>query len=60
MSVNPIGRSKKMDKLPSEMVNVCLNACSIIPPKIKAKINGAAGNEKILIKNPTMPKISNK
>ena len=55
ISVSAIGLSKKMPRLPFEIVSVCLKACSIIPPRIKARINGAAGKENILIRNPIIP-----
>jgi hypothetical protein len=42
--------SKKIDILPFEIVNDCRSDCSIIPPRIKARINGGAGNENNLIK----------
>lgn len=43
--VTVIGCVIKIDKLPFEIVRLCLKEFSIIPPRIKARINGAAGNE---------------
>lgn len=59
ISVSAIGLSRKIAILPFEIVNVCLKACSIIPPRIKARINGGAGNENILIRKPIIPNATN-
>lgn len=59
ISVNAIGLSIKIARLPFEIVNVCLKACSIIPPRMKARMNGAAGNENILMRNPMIPNATN-
>lgn len=55
-----IGFSIKMDKLPLEIVNAFLRDCSIISPKINAKINGAAGILTNFIKKPITPKNNSK
>ena len=55
-----IGRSKNPVKLPLEIVKALRNDCSIIPPKIKAKIKGAGGKFSSFRTYPITPKISSK
>ena len=50
------GLSKNTDRLPDDSVIACLNDSSIKLPRIKAKINGAAGKDSTLIKYPRIPK----
>ena len=42
------------------MVMDCLNDCSIIPPRMNARINGGAGKANIRINKPKTPNANNK
>ena len=52
--------SKNMEIFPPEMVMDCLNDCSIIPPRMNARINGGAGKANIRINKPKTPNANNK
>jgi len=50
------GRTKKIPKLPFEMIRDCRNALSNIGPNIKANIKGAPSYLNFLKRYPTNPK----
>ena len=56
--VAEIGRLKKMEKLPLDLINDWRRAVSIMGPRTKARTMGAASKEIFFIGYPITPKTS--